>query len=41
MYTEDLGSHDSSDRQAVEDVDERLPDLGITSSLTFVVESVD
>jgi hypothetical protein len=41
MYAEYFRCYDSSDRQAVEDVDERLPSLDITSSFAFIVEAVN
>jgi hypothetical protein len=41
MNAEDLARNDSSDRQAVERVDERLPDLDVAPPLALVVEAVD
>ena len=41
MNAEDLGRDDSSDGEAVEHVDERLPRLEITPSFAFIVEAVD
>ena len=40
MHAEDLAGDDSGNRKAVEDVDERLPYLDITTPLAFVVEPV-
>jgi hypothetical protein len=41
VYTEYLGCYNSRDRETVEDVDERLPRLDVTSSFTLVVKAVD
>ena len=41
MYTEDLRRNNSSNRQAIEDIDKRLPGLQVTPSFAFVVEAVD
>lgn len=41
MHGEYLFVDDGSDGEAVETVCERLPELDVVSSLTFVVETVD
>lgn len=40
MNTEYLGGNNSSNRKAVENVDEGLPRLDVTPSFTFIVEPV-
>jgi hypothetical protein len=40
MNTEYFGSDDGCDREAVKDVDKCFPYLDVTSSFTFIVESV-
>ena len=41
VHAEDLARHDGGDGQAVEGVDERLPDLDGGAALALVVEAVD
>jgi hypothetical protein len=41
VHCEDLLINDCRDRQAVEAISERLPQLDIVPSLAFVVEAVD
>lgn len=40
MNTEYLGGNNSSNRKAVENVDESLPRLDVTPPFTFIVEPV-
>ena len=41
MHTKDLFCDDGCDREAIEGIDEGLPDLDIASPFAFVVESID
>jgi len=40
MYTENLGSYNGSNREAVKDVDKGFPCLDVTPSFTFVIKTV-
>lgn len=37
----DLSSHNGSNRESIEAIDEGLPDFNVAPSLTFVIETVD
>lgn len=41
MHAEDLASHDGGNRERVEGVDKSLPNFDITSSFTFIVETIN
>jgi len=41
MYTEDFGGYNSGNREAIKDIDKRLPRLDITAPFAFVVKAVN
>jgi hypothetical protein len=41
MNTKDLASDGSSDRKAVECIDESLPNLDVAAPLTLIIESIN
>lgn len=41
MDTEDFVCNNRSNGQAIEGIDERLPDLDIAPSFAFIVEAID
>lgn len=40
MYAEYFGCNDGSDGKAIEYINKCLPDLDVTSSFTFIVETI-